>query len=337
MIIFSNEIAFLGMGSFGTAIAHCLDKTNRYKISFYCRNEELVKNFNEAKSNVKSFPEYTFDNTIATSNIAQAVSKKSIIFITTPSNAIEEICHQIKDHIKSNTKIILCSKGISSDKPYFYSKIIKNILKKKVSIYIFSGPNFADEIISGDLSITTIAGEGIIKTKLISLLFRDTNIKIETTKDVNGVQIFGAMKNVMAITIGILEGLKCGRNRTIRTIMHFVKEIQKLNSHFGAKKNTAYLSAGIGDIMLTCFDDKSRNKKFGLEIAKGKSIENIIKDQLIEGYYAIKSIRIMSNNLKRIDKKNLFYINALYDILYNEKDPRILLDTVERKLEKENI
>lgn len=309
------------MGKFGTAIAHQLDKTDRYNIKFYTRNESVSEIFNETKSNPRSFSDYKFRNSEATSDMIEAVSDSSVIFLTISSNDLEDICTRIADIVKRKIKIVICSKGLSDKKPYFYSEVLRKIFRKGTGIYVFSGPNFADEIIKGDLSITTIAGKNILKTKILSLMFRGTNIKTETTTDIKGVQILGAMKNVMAIAVGILEGIGCGKNRTIMTIMSFVNEIQKLNKHYKAKKNTAYLSAGIGDIMLTCFDNKSRNRTFGLRIGLGDNIESLLTVNLVEGYYAIKAIRNMSHSLKRIDKKNLVYINALYDVLYKGSNP----------------
>lgn len=330
VMIKKDHIVFIGMGKFGTAIASVLDKTNRYKITFYTRDVDIADNFNETKSNPRCFPDTQFSNTIATNDIVQAVKDANIIFISTASKDVDSVAKQLHGLIPRKTRIVICSKGVSISSPYFYTEIVRNIIGRNHSVYVLSGPNFADEIIAGDLTITTIAGRSLLRTKLISLIFRKTNIKVEITTDVRGVQIFGAMKNIMAITVGILEGLGFGKNQTIRTIMHFVQEIQKLNKAYRAKKNTAYLSAGIGDVMLTCFDNKSRNKKFGLAIGRGESIESLIENELVEGYYAIKAIRNMSHGMNRFDKKSLAYINAVYDILYNKKDARITLSKVEK-------
>ncbi len=329
MISKKDTIAFIGMGKFGTAVAYALDKTNRYKIKFYTRDRQTAEVFNTTKSNPRCLSEYFFSNASASDDIISTVQNVSIVFITVASRDIENVARQLCGILPKKAKIILCSKGVSENSPYFYSEIFQNIIGRRYQIYVFSGPNFADEIIAGDLSITTLAGKSLLKTKLLSLLFRGTNIKMESTNDIRGVQIFGAMKNIMAISVGILEGMGFGKNRTIRAIMHFVKEIQKLNKAYKAKRNTAYLSAGIGDIMLTCFDNKSRNKKFGLAIGMGESVEKLVAEDLIEGYYAIKAIRNMSHSLSRFDKKSLAYINALYDILYNNKDPRQTLTKVE--------
>jgi len=336
MIINKDKIVFLGMGKFGTAIAHRLDLTDRYKICFYARNEQLVLNFNQNFRNLNCFSNFKFSsNTTATSNILEATNKANIIFITVSSSNIVEVVTKLKSFIKKNVKIILCSKGINENYPFFYTEIIKQILGRKNSIYVFSGPNFADEIMSGELSITTMAGKSLLKTKILSLIFRGTNIKIEVSNDIIGVQLFGAMKNVMAITVGILEGLGFGKNRIIRTMMHFVSETQRLSKFYKAKKNTAYLAAGIGDIMLTCFDEKSRNKKFGIEIGKGKNIQELLQSSLVEGYYAVKAIREMCNQIKRFNKKSLAYINAIYDILYKNKDPFLTLNNVEKSKQNE--
>ncbi|QED23856.1 NAD(P)H-dependent glycerol-3-phosphate dehydrogenase [Candidatus Deianiraea vastatrix] len=333
MIIHKEKIAFIGMGKFGTAIAYRLDITSRYKIAMYSRNKDDVEYFNEHKVSPKCFHECKFETASATDDIADAVDKAGIIFISVSSNGIKDVCEKMEGLIKKNAKVIICSKGISENYPFFYSEIAKNILGKKANIYVFSGPNFADEIARGELSITTLAGKNLIKTKLLSIIFRSTNIKIESSNDIIGVQLFGAMKNVMAITVGILEGLGFGKNRIIRTLMHFVSEIQRLSKVYKAKKNSAYLAAGIGDIMLTCFDEKSRNKKFGIAIGRGEKIAELLEKDLVEGYFATKAIRSMSLRVKRFNKQSLKYINALYDILYKDSKPAEILNSVEEKSE----
>lgn len=320
----AENITFVGMGKFGTALAYQFDKTDRYNIMFYTRDSKCADMFNESLSNSRCFGEFKFKNAKATSLAEKAFIKSKVVFLTIASKDTIEMIAKIGHLIKPKTKIILCSKGLSENKPYFYSEIIRKFISKNNGVYVMSGPNFADEIINNESTITTLAGKRIIKTKFTSLLFRGTNIKIESSNDIVGLQIFGAMKNVMAIAVGILEGLGCGKNRTIATIMNFVKEIQKLNRYYGGKKNTAYLSGGIGDIMLTCFDAKSRNKNFGLRIGKGEDIEMLLQEYLVEGYYAIKAIRNMSSKMPRIDKKNLIYINSLYEILYEGANPSIL-------------
>lgn len=313
------------MGKLGTALAHRLSETGRYKITFYTRDENVANSFNHSFCNPRCFSDYKFTKTLATNDLLIA-SQANIIFLTVASKDLESIAQKINLFVKRGTKIIICSKGISNDAPYLYTEILKKIFKKKVSLFVLSGPNFADEIIENHPTITTIAGKSIIKTSLLSLIFRGTNIKTEITNDIVGVQIFGAMKNIMAITVGILEGLGYGKNTTIKTIMYFVKETQFLNKHYNTKKNTAYLSAGIGDIMLTCFGDKSRNRQFGLRIGKGESVKDVLQGELVEGYYAVNSIRNMSHELKRLSHKNLSYINTLYDILYNKQNPKKILE-----------
>ncbi len=331
MIIHRDKIAFIGMGKFGTAIAYRLDLTQKHEISFYTRNSEIAEKFNQEKLNPRCFSEFEFSkHTSATDNILDSIKNAPNIFITSESSEILNIAEKIKGKLKKGANIILCSKGISEFYPFFYSEMVKEILGNSVNIYVFSGPNFADEIIKGELSITTLAGKSSIKNHFTALLFRNTNIKIETTTDIIGVQIFGAMKNVMAITVGILEGVGLGKNRIIRTLMNFVSEIQRLGKFYKSDKNTAYLSAGIGDIMLTCFDNKSRNKSFGIKIGQGEKVADLLKNDLVEGYYAVNALREMSKKVRRMNNKSLKYINALYDILYKNKDPIGALNKVEK-------
>lgn len=337
MNILKEKILFIGMGKFGTSIAYRLSLTKNKKITFYTRSKETAEHFNKTGTNPRCFTDFKFKDTVAISELAN-IKKTNFhyIFLTIESESIIEIVSQIKDYISKKINIIICSKGMSRQSPFFYTQIVKNILGKNANIFVFSGPNFADEIIRGELSVTTLAGDSALKTYSVANLFKPTNINIEVTNDVNGVQLFGAMKNVMAITVGILEGLGYGKNRVIRTLMNFVSEMQRLSKAYGAKESTAYLSAGIGDIMLTCFDEKSRNKKFGIEIGKNNGIANINKEYLVEGYYAVGAIREMSMQFGK-KRKSLDYINALYDILYHNADPLKTLNKTEKSMRDINI
>lgn len=322
-----DDIVIIGMGQFGTSIAICLDKHKKYNITMISRDDGVVLKFNEEKSNHRCFSEYKFNNASASSDFScEEIYNASYVFLSVRSSDLVEIATKLSGRLKKGSRIVLCSKGVSDAKPYLYYDIIKKILGKGVSIFIMSGPNFADEIANDQSTITTIAGKSLIKLQSFKFLFKGTNIKPELTTDVIGVQIFGAMKNVIAIAVGILEGMNCGKNTTIRIVMILVKELQKLTVKFGGRRNSAYLAAGIGDIMLTCFDSKSRNKTFGYRIGKGEDVDALIKEKLIEGYYAVKAIRVMSKNMTRIDKAGLECLNKIYDILYNKKHPSVLLE-----------
>jgi glycerol-3-phosphate dehydrogenase (NAD(P)+) len=334
VLIKKEKISFIGIGKFGTAISYRLDLLNRYEISFYSRDDNFCQEFNFSKQNSRCFSEKTFSkNTNAYSNLYDCVAGSSVIFITTESNSLIDTASKIAPVLSDGASIVICGKGISDKKPYFYSEILKNIFGgKNINILVFSGPNFADEILNGELSVTTLACKNQKICNDVAAIFKGTNIKIETTADIIGVQLFGAMKNVMAITVGMLEGLGFGKNRIIRTLMSFVSEIKRLGKLYGSKDETAYLSAGIGDIMLTCFDDKSRNKSFGVRIGNGESVEAVLKDYLVEGYWAVKSIRDMSkeSTFFTMNKVSLRYIDAVYDILYKHSNPKTSLNSVEK-------
>jgi glycerol-3-phosphate dehydrogenase (NAD(P)+) len=234
-----------------------------------------------------------------------------IIVLAVKSQAVAEV---LKRHDFSNAKIVLAAKGFEPATQKLQTEIAAEILPNN-EITVLSGPNFASEISAGLPAVASIACANFATAELLANTLSRKNFRLYPTDDVIGVQILGAVKNVIAIACGIAEGNKLGENARAAIITRSVAEIARLVSALGGKPETLLLPAGVGDLFLTCSSEKSRNFRFGEEIAKnGRFIAN--PEFLCEGYFACEAIKKLADR-KKIEMP---ICNSVFDVIYNNQD-----------------
>lgn len=313
------NLTFLGSGSFGTALAVIFSNYD-FKIKMFDRNMDVVNGINEKRKNIKYLKNIHIpEKIIATNDINDAINNSDIIFFAVPSHAVREISKQIKDKIDRKSVIVCLSKGIEQDTYKRLSEILEEELPHN-PIVILSGPSHAEEIALRKPTALVSTSKDMKFAELIRDTLSNDVLRIYTNSDIVGVEIGGSMKNVIALAIGIITGMGYGDNSSAAIITRSLQDIVKMGVSLGGKLETFFGLTGIGDLIVTCLSEHSRNRKCGLLIGKGMKLDEAIKEigMVVEGINACKIFYEIAKE-KNIEVP---IIESLYEVLFNNKDLR---------------
>lgn len=306
-----KKITIIGSGSFGCALAHVFSKNNNIKLWSYTKEEKDSININHE---CLQLPQIKLDKNIKCYlNYEEAIDNSDIIVLVTPSNVVRKICQDIKKYI-SNQDILIASKGMENE------KLLSDVVKEELNIdpSVIMGPSFAEEVGTDKPTFVELSGN----KELIKDL-KTKEFKISYNDDLIGLQVCGALKNVITLASGIVEGLGYGVNSESYIFTEGIKEIKEIGIKLGSKENTFYGLAGIGDLYGTSLSSKSRNKRAGILIGQGKKLEEVYKEigNTIEGLDTLKDAKYLINKYNL----NCSLINNLYNIIYNNDDIKKIL------------
>ncbi len=315
------NITIFGTGTFGFAIAKMLHKNN-HKITMWTHDAKSIDSIKKGKKEI--IENYKLpDDFKLTSSYKEAMENAEIVFIIVAAQYIDEVTKNIKKYDKSSIHYSIGSKGIEQKSCKFVHEVFKNNIKNK-NISVFSGPSFAIDVINNQPIAFAIASRNKKTIKKISETLTSDTIKLRGTKDIIGVEICGSIKNVIAIAAGILNGLGYEESTRSFLIVEAMHDIKNLIKTLGGKKKTILTYAGIGDLLLTCTSEKSRNYSYGILVGKGdkNKAKVYLENTTVEGYYTLKSIYTL---LKR-KKIDMPVIDLIYNIIMNGKNPALLKD-----------
>ena len=306
------NIAIIGSGSFGCALVNVLSKKNNVKIWSYLGEEADLIN-NEHKCMFIKDLEIN-SNVVASTDYGKVIENTDYILLVTPSRVIRETCKNIKDYI-TNQEIVLLSKGMEEE------KLLSEVIYEELGINpsIISGPSHAEQIARDIPTFVMYSGNKNLKD-----VFETDNFHLTYTDDSIGMELGASLKNIISLGSGIVEGLGYESNTLSYFITEGLREINEISVKMGAKTETIYGLAGLGDLLTTSLSMDSRNKRAGLLLAKGKSIDEVRNEigMTIEGLDSLKSGYILAKKYGTDAK----IINNLYDIIYNNKDVKTILD-----------
>ena len=327
----AQSILVLGAGSWGTALALALTR-NAHDVYLWDINSELISDLKKDKSNKRYIPDVSFpDNLIPVDSLEQAPAIKYVV------NAVP--CHGLRSSLQllklfPDVQVCLACKGFESGTQKLNHLVVEEELPE-CSVAILSGPSFAKEVAKGLPTAVTIASNKIETAKTFSNLFHSDVFRIYTHDDYIGVQVGGAVKNVMAIAAGIADGLGFGANTRSALVTRGLHEILQLGLAMGAKQETFMGLAGLGDLVLTCTDNQSRNRSLGLLLAEGYSIEQAQEKigQAIEGYKTAFEVRELAKKydiempiteqVVKVLKGEIEPKQAVYALLSREARPEV--------------
>lgn len=289
-----KSITIIGSGSYGTALAIALSR-NGHRVMLWGYNYEHQMRLKKDRCNFNFLPHVIFPDTLfVETNFLSAVSFSQNILIVVPSYSFGNILKKIKPFLKKNTRIAWATKGLEKNTGRLLQDVAYEILGNNVPFAVISGPTFAKELASGlPTAITLSATEKIFAKDLNQLLHSDNNLRVYNNPDIIGVQLGGAIKNVIAIGAGISDGIGFGSSARIALITRGLTEMMRLGCALGAKKSTFMGMAGLGDLMLTCTDNQSRNRRFGILLGQGMTVTNAKNSigQVVEGYWNTKEVK----------------------------------------------
>ena len=271
-----SKITFLGGGSFGTALAVLLAEKNNI-VSIYDRDENVVNEINIKRTNEKYMKDLVIPKGVTAFNsIEDAIQGSDYIVLSVPSHVIRGICKALKGKISDSVPIISIAKGIEEDSDKRLSTVIEEELDNPV--VILSGPSHAEEVVM-KLPTTIVSTSKDMKYAAdVQDLFMTSYFRVYTNDDIIGVEIGGAVKNIIALAAGVVDGLGYGDNTKAALLTRGMKEISRVGIALGGRAETFYGLTGMGDLIVTCTSMHSRNRRAGLLIGKGMSLEQDLKD-----------------------------------------------------------
>lgn len=322
------NITIFGAGAYGLALSSMFLENN-CNIMIWTRLEEEKEILEKDRYNKKVLPDYKISNKIKfTTDIEKAVKQADIIVIAIPVKFVNNIIMEIKKYYKKNQHICIASKGIEQGSCLFVDSIVKNNIKTN-KVCVISGGTFAVDMIKKVPLGLSLATKNKSTIKAMKKTLENEYLKLITTNDVFGVEMYGAIKNVIAIASGIIDGMGYPESTKCMFITKALNDIVNLIYDMGGNKKTILTYAGIGDLLLTCNSFKSRNYSFGKMIGE-KIDKNIIeeykKNTTIEGLYTLKSIY----DLIHIKNIKMPIIDIIYGIVYNNKDSRLIEDYLKK-------
>lgn len=316
------KIGIFGTGAYGLALSSILID-NKCEITMWTKFAEERELLEKERENKNLLPGYRLDDSIKlTSDVQECIKDKDLLIIAIPAAFVSSLCDEIAPFIKDN-HIVIATKGIEQKTGLFINEIVANKLDTK-NIAVISGPTFAIDIISKmpvGLSVASKSEETIHLTKQA---FQNSFVKLRESNDIIGVEICGSIKNVIALSAGILDGLKANESTKAMLITEALSDMEEILDAFDCDRRTVLSYAGIGDLLLTCTSEKSRNFSFGNLLGskpeEGK-IDEYLKNHTVEGYYTLESIY----NLLKDKKVSIPIIDLIYEIAVNKQNPELLL------------
>jgi len=304
------SIAVVGAGAWGTALANTFAETHSLVLA-WDRNPIIVEEINQYHTNRLRLGNIALrKNLKATLQLRDILSAK-VLVLAIPAQTLREVCQEIKEAIAPDTILVIAAKGIEKKTGYLMSQVIQDILPDNPAA-VLSGPNFAKEMAAGLPAASTI----FASLSLLPFLTRTLStrsFRLYTSSDLIGGQLGGALKNVVAIAAGIVEGLRLGENARASLVTRGLHEMISLGKAMGAETETFYGLAGMGDLILTSMGTLSRNFKFGCQLAQGNSLEVLLKEFItVEGYETAASIKHLTTRYQ----VDMPIAETLYGILY---------------------
>ena len=292
-----TPITVLGAGSYGTALAITFSR-NGSPTYLWGHNPAHIAQMQTERQNYRFLPDVIFPEELhLESNLAQAMEYSQDILIVVPSHAFGEILIKIKPHLKAHHRLIWATKGLERNTGRLLQTVVEEQLGTQYPLAVLSGPTFAKELAQGlPTAITLASNNEQFAQEFQSRIHGSKLFRVYINSDMIGVQLGGAIKNVIAIGAGISDGMGFGANARTALITRGIAEISRLGTSLGANPNTFMGMSGLGDLVLTCTDNQSRNRRFGLMLGKGldaqMAMENI--GQVVEGFYNTKEAYLLA-------------------------------------------
>ena len=318
----SKSVAVLGGGSFGTVLAN-LAASNGYNVSLWVRDSEQALRINSEGANTTYHPELKLSKNItASDNLKEVLNNRSIIFIATPSIVFEQIVIRVSDYIDEKPYLVSCTKGILDDPFRPLSEIISSKLKNTIGV--LSGPNLAKEIADEKIAGTVIASPDESLINIVKSVLSSETFKIYSSKDMQGVEMAGALKNIYAVICGMAESLKVGENAIGLILTRSMAEMSRFAVAKGANPITFLGLSGMGDLVATCMSTLSRNYQLGFNIGSGMSLSKAKESvgQVAEG---VRTLEVVFKESSKLNIK-MPLVESMYNIIYNNASPNTLID-----------
>ena len=326
-----KKIAIIGSGSWGAALGIYL-ANNGNKVSLWSFNEDEMNSINNDRKCIFLPKAVVPEGVVCSTNFEEVLDGAEIILHVTPSKFVRNTIRQYKEFVKENQYLVMCSKGFEADTNLTLDEVMKEELPN-IKCGILSGPSHAEEVSLDIPTALVVASESDELKNAVVEVFKSTRMRLYTSKDVRGVELGAALKNIIAFCAGVSVGLELGDNTFAALATRGLVEIARLGTAMGGNEKTFYGLTGLGDLIVTCGSQHSRNRRAGVMIGKGHTIEEARKEigMTIE---SIDNIDVAYALAKKYNVE-MPIVNAVYDVLYNGLDPKTAVDNLMTRSLKE--
>lgn len=308
----------LGAGSYGTALAIAIAR-NGQRTVLWGHEPEHVAALDAARENQDFLPGVSFPDSLELeADLATAVAQSDNLLVVVPSFAFADVMRQIKPMLSEQSRVAWATKGLEANTGHLLSEVAVDALGEQVSLAVISGPTFAKELAAGlPTAISASSSDADFVSYLAKVMHCERSFRVYTNNDIIGVQLGGAVKNVIAIGAGLADGLGFGANARTALITRGLREMTRLGKALGADAETFMGMAGLGDLVLTCTDNQSRNRRFGLALGKGKNKQQAEQEigQVVEGFRNTKEVYLLAERVG----VEMPIVEQIYQVLYENK------------------
>jgi len=331
-----NQIGVIGAGSWGTTLANFLVEKG-YRVDLWVREKEVFEAIRDERINPVFLPGMPLSPKLhPVSGYEEALEGKELILLVVPSHVFRQVLEGLKPHLRPDQILMAATKGIENETLMTMSQVVEDVLPRAFSerFACLAGPSFAREVYKRHPTAVTIGCRDRALSERLQQTFYREFFRVYVSQDVLGIELCGALKNVIAIAAGAADGLNFGHNARAALITRGLAEITRLGVRMGANPMTFAGLAGMGDLVLTCTGDLSRNRSVGLKIGQGYSLQEVLDgmDMVAEGVRTSRSAR----DLARKWEVEMPITDQVFDILYRGKDPReAVRDLMTRELKPE--
>ncbi|MEI3610800.1 NAD(P)H-dependent glycerol-3-phosphate dehydrogenase [Pseudogracilibacillus sp. SO30301A] len=331
-----RKVAVLGAGSWGTALAIVLADKG-YDVRLWSHRKEQVDEINISHTNNRYLDVSLPKKITAYQELKDAINEVEAICFVVPSSAIRDVCRLVRDDLPEDVTIVHAAKGIEPETFKRVSEIIGEEIPtyQTDDIVVLSGPSHAEEVALRHPTTVTVAAKNENKAKFVQNLFINEAFRVYTSSDVIGVELGGALKNIIALGAGISDGLGFGDNAKAALITRGLTEITRLGTAMGAKPLTFLGLCGVGDLIVTSTSVHSRNWRAGNLLGKGNSLDEVLSkmNMVVEGVRTTKAAHQLSKSLN----VDMPITNGIYDILFNDKKPKIVVEQLMNRDKKQEM
>ena len=314
------QIAILGAGSYGTALAIAL-AGNGHEVWLWGHDPAEIAQLAAERCNSAFLPGIAFPDSLKLCSIlAATVQQCSDLLIVVPSHAFGALLHQLKPHLRADSRVAWATKGLEADTGRLLHEVAREILGDSIPLAVLSGPTFATELAHGLPTAIAVAGaDDAFDQRLAELLHNERYLRVYRSPDLIGLQLGGAVKNVIAIGAGLADGLGFGANARTALITRGLAEMTRLGLSLGAQPQTLMGMAGLGDLVLTCTDNQSRNRRFGIALGQGQNVTDALAaiGQVVEGLRNTREVYLLAQR----QGVEMPISEQLYAVLYGNTPP----------------
>lgn len=315
------SMTVIGAGSYGTALAITLAR-NGHSVVLWGHNPEQIQKMQRDRCNQAFLPDVTFPDTLLLeANLARALAASRDVLVVVPSHVFGDVLRQLKPHLRPDARIVWATKGLEAETGRLLQDVAREALGEAIPLAVVSGPTFAKELAAGlPTAIALASTDAQFAEDLQQLLHCGKSFRVYSNPDFIGVQLGGAVKNVIAIGAGMSDGIGFGANARTALITRGLTEMTRLGSALGADPSTFMGMAGLGDLVLTCTDNQSRNRRFGIMLGQGKGVQEAQDSigQVVEGYRNTKEVLALAQR----HGVEMPITEQIYQVLYCHKDAR---------------